>query len=41
MKVAVTASGKDLDSPIDPRFGRCAYFMIVDTDSMSFEIFEN
>lgn len=41
MKVAVTASGKDLDAPIDPRFGRCAYFMIVDTDSMSFEVFEN
>jgi predicted Fe-Mo cluster-binding NifX family protein len=41
MKVAVTASGKDLDAPIDQRFGRCAYFVIVDTDSMSFEAFEN
>jgi predicted Fe-Mo cluster-binding NifX family protein len=41
MKVAVTASGKDLDASIDPRFGRCAYFMIVDTDSMHFEVFEN
>jgi predicted Fe-Mo cluster-binding NifX family protein len=41
MKVAVTASGKDLDASIDQRFGRCAYFMIVDTESMGFEVFEN
>ena len=41
MKVAVTASGKDLDAPIDPRFGRCAYFIIVDTDDLSFQAFDN
>ncbi|MBW1701221.1 MAG: NifB/NifX family molybdenum-iron cluster-binding protein [Deltaproteobacteria bacterium] len=41
MKVAVSASGKELDAPIDPRFGRCAYFMVVDTDDMSFEAFDN
>ena len=41
MKIAVTSSGRDLDSQIDPRFGRCAYFVIVDTDDMSFEAFDN
>jgi predicted Fe-Mo cluster-binding NifX family protein len=41
MKVAVSSSGTNLDSQIDPRFGRCAYFIIVDTDDMSFEAFDN
>src|SRR4030042_3198029 len=41
MKVAVSSSGKGLDSQIDPRFGRCAYFIIYDTDDMSFEAFKN
>ena len=41
MKVAVSSSGTNLDSQIDPRFGRCAYFVIVNTDDMSFEAFDN
>jgi predicted Fe-Mo cluster-binding NifX family protein len=41
MKVAVSSSGTNLDSQIDPRFGRCAYFIIVNTDDMSFEAFDN
>lgn len=41
MKVAVSASGRDLDSQIDPRFGRCAYFLIVETEGMTFEAFDN
>jgi len=41
MKLAVSASGKELDASIDPRFGRCAYFILVDTDDMSFEAFNN
>jgi len=41
MKIAVSSSGKDLDSRIDPRFGRCAYFLLVETDDMSFEVFDN
>ena len=41
MKIAVSSSGNNLDSQIDPRFGRCAYFIIVDTDNMSFEAFNN
>ena len=41
MKVAVSSSGQDLNSPTDPRFGRCAYFLVVETDDMSFEVFDN
>jgi len=41
MKVAVSAAGKDLDSSIDERFGRCRYFMIIETDDMSHEALEN
>jgi predicted Fe-Mo cluster-binding NifX family protein len=41
MKIAISSSGKDLNSQVDPRFGRCAYFLIVDTDDMSFEVFDN
>ena len=41
MKIAVSSSGNTLDSQIDPRFGRCVYFLIVDTDDMNFEAFDN
>jgi predicted Fe-Mo cluster-binding NifX family protein len=41
MKIAVTASGETLDSPVDPRFGRAALFVLVDTDSGSAEATDN
>ena len=41
MRIAVSASGKDLDAPVDPRFGRCAFFILVNTEDMSFEAFDN
>jgi predicted Fe-Mo cluster-binding NifX family protein len=41
MKIVVTASGPNLDSPVDPRFGRCQYFVFVDSDSLQFEAVEN
>jgi predicted Fe-Mo cluster-binding NifX family protein len=41
MKVAVSATGPSLDSPIDPRFGRCQYLLIVDSESLDFEAMEN
>ena len=41
MKIAVTSSGTDLDSPVDPRFGRAPYFLIVDSESLEFEVVDN
>ena len=41
MKIAISTSGKDLDSSIEPRFGRCPYFLIVETEDMSFQVHEN
>lgn len=41
MKIAVSSSGPRLEDTVDPRFGRCAYFVIVDTDDMSYEAFDN
>ena len=41
MKVAVTANGVDLDAPISTVFGRCPTYILVDTQTMEFEAFEN
>lgn len=41
MKICVTSQGKTLESSVDPRFGRCACFMIVDTETMEFEAVDN
>ena len=41
MKIAVTASGAGLDAEVDPRFGRCANFVLVDPETMAFEEVEN
>ena len=41
MKVAVTAKGKDLSSPVDSHFARARYFLIVDIDSSVFTIRNN
>jgi predicted Fe-Mo cluster-binding NifX family protein len=41
MKLALSSMGPDLDAEVDPRLGRCQYFLIVDTESMEFEAVEN
>ncbi|MBU4176148.1 MAG: NifB/NifX family molybdenum-iron cluster-binding protein [Proteobacteria bacterium] len=33
MKIVISSTGPDLDSSVDPRFGRAAYFLIVDSES--------
>jgi len=33
MEIAITATGKDISSNVDPRFGRAKYFIVVDTDT--------
>ncbi|MGC9345475.1 MAG: NifB/NifX family molybdenum-iron cluster-binding protein [Candidatus Bathyarchaeales archaeon] len=41
MRICVTAAGSTLDAPIDPRFGRAPYFIIVDSETMAFEAVPN
>jgi predicted Fe-Mo cluster-binding NifX family protein len=41
VRLAISATGPALDSEIDPRFGRCRYFVIVDPDRMEVEAVEN
>jgi predicted Fe-Mo cluster-binding NifX family protein len=41
MKVAVSSNGENLDAQIDPRFGRCQLFVVVNPDDMSLEVLNN
>lgn len=41
MKICITSEGKDLNSRVDPRFGRCQHFIIVDPDTLEFEAIGN
>ena len=41
MKIAVSATAPHLDADLDPRFGRCQYLLVVDSESMEFEAIEN
>ncbi len=41
MKIAVSAIGNTLDAQVDPRFGRCSYFIIADSETMNFEAVPN
>ena len=41
MRIAITAAGPTLEAEVDPRFGRCPHFVIVETDDMSFEAVAN
>ena len=41
MKICITSQGKNLESEIDPRFGRCKYFIFYDTETNQYEVVEN
>jgi len=41
MKICVSAVANNLDAQVDPRFGRCPYFVIVDSETMQFEAIPN
>jgi len=41
MKICVTSTGADLDAQVDPRFGRCQYFIFADAESLDFKATQN
>jgi len=41
MKVTVTSQGQELSSPVDSRFGRAKYFVVVDTETGDFSASDN
>lgn len=40
-KICITSKGKDLEAEVDPKFGRARYFLILDPNTMEFEVIEN
>ena len=40
-KIAVSSQGRSLESQVDPRFGRAAYFLVVDSDTNEFVVLDN
>lgn len=41
MKIAITAQEPNLEASVDPRFGRCRYFIIADTKTGDFKVVDN
>lgn len=41
MKICVSATANSIDAQVDPRFGRCPYFVIVDSETLQFEAIPN
>lgn len=41
MKIAITSMGQQLDSPVDPRFGRAQCFIVVDTETDAWSVIDN
>jgi predicted Fe-Mo cluster-binding NifX family protein len=41
MNICISSYGNTLDSQVDPRFGRCQYFIIADPENLVFEAVRN
>ena len=41
MKMCVSASSDSLDANVDSRFGRCPYFVVVDSETMEYTVVSN
>jgi predicted Fe-Mo cluster-binding NifX family protein len=41
MKLCISSTGNDLEASVDPRFGRCQYFLFINAETMDFEAVGN
>ena len=41
MEIAITATKSSLDAEVDPRFGRCQYFIVINPETMQYGAVEN
>jgi predicted Fe-Mo cluster-binding NifX family protein len=41
MKLAVTTQRPDLDSPVDPQFGRARHILVIDTETNHVHVLDN
>lgn len=41
MKIAISSSGADLDEQVDPGFGCCRCFIVIDPETEAFDVLEN
>jgi len=41
MKICISSTANNLEAQLDPRFGRCLYLIIVDSETMHFEAIPN
>lgn len=41
MKIGISSTGDNLDAQVDQRFGRCQYFLIVNTETMDVKTISN
>jgi len=41
MKIAISSTGPELTDLVDPRFGRCSFYVFVDMETNEFRAVEN